>query len=127
MDFGLRSRHGPISPIPSSRDETSQQAPRAGNRTYDVSFGGVVLRSFSTTTGRRWASQSLQFFSGPGDFTLSVIGATDLSAGVETDSPAFLDDFGLRLVAVPEPGSMSLVALGCVALLRWGRRRRPAH
>lgn len=96
----------------------------SGNQTYDVSFGGAVLDSFSTSTASNWTSRSLQFFSGAGNFTLSIVGTTDLAAGVATDNSAFLDHFGLTLVKVPEPASFALVALGCAAVC--ARRRRPA-
>jgi len=93
----------------------------AGNETYDVSFGGNVLGSFTTTTSSPWASHSLVFSAAAGTFTLEIAGTTPFAQG---DNSVLLDDFVLR--AVPEPASLALAAAG-LAILGCGRgslRRR---
>jgi hypothetical protein len=99
----------------------------SGNQTYDVLFNGVVLDSFSTTTGSAWATHSLVFSSGVGSFTLELLGKT--SSG---DNSALLDNFSLTPSEetggseVPEPRAVSAMLMGLFLFMGWVRRRNRA-
>jgi len=96
----------------------------SGNESYDVSFDGSVLESFSTTTGSPWASHSLIFSAGAGVFTLEVAGTTPFGQG---DNSVLLDDFVLTFM--PEPANLALSSAALVVLAgRHGLvRRRSSH
>ncbi len=94
----------------------------SGNESYDVSFDGNLLGSFSTTTGSAWASHSLIFSAGAGVFTLRIAGTTPFNQG---DNSVLLDAFVLQPSEVPEPGTLALdgAALAILACRRGSSRR----
>jgi hypothetical protein len=96
----------------------------AGNESYDVSFDGNVLGSFSTISGSAWASHSLTFSSGAGVFTLRIAGTTPFSQG---DNSVLLDNFDLS--PVPEPATLAMDSAALAIFASWRRFacRRSGH
>jgi hypothetical protein len=115
--------------VPGSYELSWSDAGRAGfigasgNESYDVSFDGSVLGSFSTTTGSSWTPRSLVFSAGAGVFTLEIAGTTPFSQG---DNSVLLDDF--VLIPSPEPATLSsgAAALATLVCRRGLMRRRSA-
>lgn len=92
-----------------------------GNQTYEVSFGGAVLGSFTTSTGSAWGQRSVVFNATAGTFTLEIAGKVPSSQG---DHSALLDRFELAPLAVAEPGLLAGAGLALVGAARRRRLRR---
>jgi hypothetical protein len=98
----------------------------SGTETYDILFGGNVLGSFSTVPTAPWTVHSLQFSTGTGSFTFSIVGTQPFSVG---DNASFFDNIQLNPLqasaGAPEPGTIVLAGAAiCVLMLR--RRLAPA-
>lgn len=82
------------------------------NGVVNLSDLGTLAGNFGTTTGATWASGDTD---GNGNVNLSDLGALSGNFGASSPAPA--------VVAIPEPASAALLALGGLAITGVARRR----
>jgi hypothetical protein len=101
---------------------TWDDAGRAGYaaHSYDIQAGGVDLGTFATAGGQAWGQHTVSF-TAQTDGALSFTGLLGGTSGY--DGTSFIDNVDITVTSVPEPMSLTLMALGTLGLLTLRRRR----
>jgi hypothetical protein len=104
-----------------------------GSKLGEVDFYLGDYRNGKTLLVNTWSSVDLSSLAGARSIGFALAASadqyTDFGSGPSLDTPAYfaMDDLVLRSASVPEPASLSLMAVGVVGIALTIRRVRPAR